>query len=399
MDVRATTACTDDQNESNNVMTLELLLDDSQMPVVRDLKATVAENGKDVDLKWSMPDTEYTGVESFEVSESFTNDDTIDRWTNIDGDGLCPFVIDGKRWTNDDKPCAWQVFDAKTMNTLGDERLSPHSGERMLMARSVQYTTEEDMARSFDWLISPEVKGGSRVTFWLNTMSSTYTETVQIWYSATDNKIDLKNVVCDENGNPQICGSFKKLRNFTKSGDETWELCSYMLPQDAKYFALVYASYGQFAAMVDDITFSPVEPGKVSIDEFDVYVAEGDNEPSIIGNTEKTEFTHTPADMDKAVYYVVGIHKAGSEFIYSPFSNPAKAGASGVDEIEAGKFVGGGKGHVLVGGAEGDLFTLYDLEGRTIIHAVVESDRQRFSCAPGIYTARLGKGAVKIIVR
>ncbi len=398
MEVRATAQSEDDSNDTNDTEIVEFVLHDSSMPVVRDLKASV--DNKGVNLTWSEPDAYYKGLESFELAESFTNNETIDRWTNIDGDGKAPFVIDGKRWKNDDAPCAWTVYDARSMKTLDNDRLSPRTGDRMLIARSIQYADYEEPSRSFDWLISPEVKGGSRVSFWLNTISSTYTETVQLWYSTTDNQIDLEKITTDKDGNPLTCGSFKKLQNFTKSGEETWEFCSAQLPAEAKYFAFVYASYGQFAAMIDDITFSPVDPGKVSIEAYDVLVSTDGNEPEFIGTVDSPGFTHTTnGDVSKLTYYVKTVHNAGNEFIYSPLSNPAKADASGVNEIENGKYVIGGKGHILVGGATGDTFILYDMEGRTLVNTTITSDRQSVACQAGIYTAKLGNSTVKLIVR
>ena len=128
-------------------------------------------------------------------------------------------------------------------------------------------------------------------------------------------------------------------------------------------------------------------------------MAEGWNEPQIIGSTETPGFHHDPKNAKTPVYYVKSIHQAGDEFIYSPLSNPAILDPTGVGEIAADQFVGGGKGHVLVGGATGEKFALYDLEGRVIVNTVITSDRQSFSCPAGIYTARLGEGAFKIILR
>lgn len=398
IDVRATVIANEDGNSKNDSQSIEVLLYDSFTPIVRDLKVKKNDDGT-ADLTWSAPANDYPQIESFELAESFVSNEMIDRWTNVDGDGKAPFAIDGLRWTNDDKASAWQVFDARLKNTLDEPRLSPRTGDRMLIARSIQYTENEQPTRSFDWLISPEVKPGTPVSFWYNTISSSYTETLNVWYSTTTPTLDLDNIVVDENGNPIECGAFKKLRNFTKSGSETWEQCEFMLPADAKYFAIVYASYGQYAAMIDDIKFSPVDPGKIAIDGYDVFMAEGWNEPQIIGSTETPGFHHDPKNAKTPVYYVKSIHQAGDEFIYSPLSNPAILDPTGVGEIAADQFVGGGKGHVLVGGAEGETFALYDLEGRVIVNTVITSDRQSFSCPAGIYTARLGEGAVKIIVR
>lgn len=399
-ELRATTTCPDDDNPKNDSKTVDVNLYDHAMPIVRDLQAVQDENTEEVTLTWSKPDAQYKSIESFELAPSFEISEVIDRFTNIDGDGKEPFTIDGKRWANDDKPCGWQVYDAAAMNTKDDERLSPLSGDRMLIARSIAYADSQEPTRSFDWLISPEVVGGTSISFWMNILSTTYTETIQLWESNSDNTIDLSNIVCDENGNPRSCGSFTFTRNFTKSGEESWENCATTLKPDTKYFALVYASYGQFAAMVDDLRFTPVDKGEVSIDGYDVFIVENPGaELEIIGTTEEPGFTHKPVAGTSPTYYVKTIHQANSEYIYSPLSNPASISATGVGELEAGQYIGGGKGQILVGGAEGVKFTLYDLEGRILKNITLDSDRVVIPAAAGIYTARLGEAAVKIIVR
>ena len=399
-ELRATATCPDDENDKNDSKIVEVNLYDHSMPIVRDLKADRAENSEEVNLSWSKPDASYKNIESFELAPAFQISDTIDRFINIDGDGKTPFTIEGKRWTDDNKPCGWQVYDARAMNSLDDERLSALTGDRMLIARSIAYADTEEPTRSFDWLISPEVVGGTSVSFMMNILSTTYTETIQLWVSTTDNTIDLSNIVCDANGNPRECGSFKHVQNFTKSGSESWEVCAAMLASDVKYFALVYASYGQFAAMVDDLRFTPAEKSEVAIDGYDIYVAENaGDEPQIIGTVNVPGFVHTPAAGTAPTYYVKTIHNAGGEYIYSPLSNPASVGASGVGELEAGQYIGGGKGQILIGGAEGVKFTLYDLEGRVLRSVVLDSDHVVIPCAAGIYTARLGENAVKIVVR
>ena len=401
LEVRASATCPNDQNNRNNDCTVEFVLTDCQVPVVRDLKAVRAENGQDVELTWSQPDNDYPELESFEMILPLSINDNLGRFQNVDLDGLEPFTLTQKRWANDDKPCAWVAFNDVDFGTSSDPRLCARTGDQALIARSVAYDqTTEEPKRSFDWLISPEVVSGSEVSFWLNTLSVDYTETVQIWYSSTDTLLDPDNIVTDENGNPRECGSFKWIRNFTKSGAETWEQCTQTLPADAKYFAIVYASYGQFGAVIDDLVFEEKTPSKINIDSYNVYCSIDGGDPEEVG-TELTDthFTHKTTDKTANTYYVVTNVFDEERYFRSAFSNPASVSATGVDEITSGVEVGAGNGRIIVAGARGLNLSLYDIDGRVVINKTVTSDRQTFLCDAGVYLANVGGRTFKLIVR
>lgn len=413
MEVRATTTCEGDQNATNNMMTVEFLLKDNTLPVVRDLTAKRHENGHDAVLEWSEPDTAEKNFESFEAVQSFGGVGQLGRWLNVDLDGKAPFVIDANvRWPGDDSAeNAWIVFDCEAMGTMSDARLFPHTGKRVLMARSVAYNQEggEEPSRSAEFLVSPEVKGGSKVSFWINTLSTQYPETFEVWYSTTGTNLDLTTATYNEPTSDGIpgamisCGDFKRVPKnavFTKSGSETWEQVETTLPEDAKYFAIVYASFGDFAGMVDDIEFEAANPGKQAIDSYDVYVSYEGRDPEFIGTSDTPGFTHKLSYDAAAIYYVKTVVANGSEYFNSALSNPAFVDGTGVDSVEASSIlIGGAKGHVLVDGAEGLEFALYDLEGRLVSMTVIESSRQAIPATAGIYIARVGNTAAKVIIR
>lgn len=404
MSVRASATCPNDDNVGNNECAVDFLLYDSQIPVVRDLTAVRAENGQDVNLSWSKPDTTFPELDSFEMNAALDNTDVIGRWINTDLDGKVPFVLENKRFEGDDQPCAWMVVNHDDFNTASDDRLSAHTGKQMLLARSVAYDQEsEKPTRNYDWLISPEVDGGNTVSFWFNTLSSSYTETLQIYYSTTDTMLDPDNIIDDgtENKNPRGCGSFKWLCNFTKSGEETWEQCEFTLPEDAKYFAIVYASYGQFGALIDDIRFKERHTSQIDLDSYDVLCSVNDAEPTVVGiDIQNTSWTHKTTDQTKNTYYVVSKVFDVDRYYTSARSNPVTVAATGVGTITDGNvFVGGGKGRILVGGAEGKTLNLYDVDGRAVKNIDITSGRQSFTCNAGVYIAKVGNSTFKVVVR
>lgn len=385
MSVRATIMDDQDQIASNNVRTTSFLLQDNVIPVVHDLKGEwTDEDHRTVTLNWSAPEATYGGFESFESIPSFQNTGTIADWLNIDMDGKEQFTIQNASWAGSDKPSAWTVFNAEEAGTMNEERLSPHSGTQMLIARAIAYTEGVDQPeQNHDWLISPEVVGGTKVTFWMNIISSTYPETVAIYYSTTDREVT----------------SFKKGRNFTKSGGELWEENTWTLPADARYFALVYESWGTFAAMIDDITYTPADKSSWDLKSYDIWreaagkyicVAEGLTSTSWIDE----------APVDNATYYVVVKADRGEGEYESPRSNPAKVdGDSGIDSIAEGGVIGSGRGFIFVGGYEGQPVSVYSLDGRKVAAVSAAADREEIRVAPGVYTVSAGATRVKVLVK
>ena len=405
MDVRASIKAVEDQNIKNDEMTLAFDLADSDMPVVRDLAAKRLDNGQDVQLSWSAPDNSRSNIESFETYEAFAVKDKIGAFKNVDIDGKAPFVlgVESMRWKDDDKPCAWTVINAEALNTLDYAYFSPRSGKRMLLGRSVGYDMDSGEAptRSGDFLISPEIVGGTDVTFHMHVLDNEYTETIQVWYSTTDDNVNAADYPTDDqNTAPRECGSFKWLKNFSVKAEADWIKCTATLPADAKYFAIVYGSFGQFGAVIDDIEFTPAQPQKLDIIGYDIYRAYGDGEPEIVvPDVTDTKYIHKPGNDMAATYYVVSVAQDNSEYFYSPLSNPAFVDGSGINELGAGQSILGAKGYVIVSGGNALPFTLSDLQGRVLVNTVLTADVQKVPCEAGIYMAKLGEATVKIIVR
>ncbi|MDE7160917.1 MAG: hypothetical protein K2O24_08780 [Muribaculaceae bacterium] len=382
MQVRATIESDDDQIQANNVEVTPFMLTDCVVPTVRDLAASASENGK-VNLTWSRPDTSYGDFESFEKIPTFGVTDVINGWLNVDRDGLPEFPIEALRWEGDDKPCAWTVFDAEEKGTMSDERMAPRSGSQMLIARSVMYNEGVDEpVQNSDWLISPEVVGGTVVDFWLNTISSQYSETVAIYYSTTDR-------------NPE---SFVKGRNFTKTGSESWEHVKWTLPEDAKYFALVYESWGTFAAMIDDITFTPAAKSQWTVNSYDIWHF-ADDQLSLVAEGVLTEGAEVDSRKD-GLYYVTVNADRGEGVFASPLSNGVFVASSGIEGVEAGDgVIGAGRGFIFIGGHAGERIEIYALDGRLVAAVANAADRETIDLPAGLYTVKAGRAAAKVLVK
>ncbi len=397
MELRAIAQATNDQNPDNNEATAEFIIYDNVIPTVHDLSAR--REGSSVTLEWSQPTASDDMPESFEALSPFAITDRIGVWQNVDLDGLVPFCIDGARWQNDNQPCGWTVYDAVEQGTMNNDRLSPRSGTQMLIARSCEYDDGEQPSQNSDWLISPAVNGGSKVAFWMNCISDQFPETVQIWYSTTGTTLDIDNAKRDTNGQMYECGDFVKLRNFTKSGEETWEYCEATLPSEARYFALVYASYGDFAAMIDDISYSPSESVARTVDSYDILFRPDDGKLLTVAGGIKT-IGHVLDDAPyRGTYYVVANVADNGTLFRGALSNPASVDGSGVEYVDGSLYVGAGHGRVLIGGAEGEAYVISDMSGRVISSGRVESDRFTVEVPAGILAVTVGVRTVKLTVR
>lgn len=381
MEVRA--RLTDpDQVSGNDERSASFVLFDNVMPVVTDLSGKDSEGG--VSLSWSRPDLSYGGMESFEATPAFEIVDSMNGWLLVDRDGKEQFSINGLGWDGDDQPSSWVVFDAEAMGTLSDERLCPHTGTRMLIARSIAYDEgSESPTQNSDWLISPEVVGGTVVDFWMNTISSTYSETVAIYYSTTDR-------------DPE---SFVKGRNFTKSGSEAWEHLSWTLPADARYFAFVYESWGTFAAMIDDIIYTPVSKSEWTLESYDVWRAARVGEAMPVATGVKGEsYLDTCVPEGNQIYYVTVNASRGDGVFASPLSNPAVVETSGIGAVDGSSAIGAGRGYVLVCGHEGETVGVFSADGLCLV-SVTASDRELIRLEPGIYIVAAGSDRVTVRVR
>lgn len=389
----ATVSATDDEVTHNDSMSTEIQVNSGIAPSVGDLTAEWVDiNEEDaVLLKWSEPSMTYGGYDSFEFIEPFAVTEEMGMWRNLDLDKRDPFRIAGLDWPHDREPVAWQPIDAEYLGIMQDDRLCPHSGTMYLMARSISVDIDagEEPVQSNDWLISPEVIGGTQVTFWYGTVTPAYPEYVELWVSSTDN-------------NPE---SFQKQRTFSKSGDESWEEVRVMLPEDARYFALVYRSYDSLGAMIDDIAFTPARLETWQLDHYSVLRSVAGNAPAQIGTvSDVTCWTDDLTDLQGAdaselTYHVRTAVKTAGSFREGPLSNAARLRYSSVDDIRQLEGISGGRGVIIAEGLGGETLSVYATDGKHLLSVNLTSDRERVAVEPGVYVVKCGNAMGKIYVK
>lgn len=412
MSVRATVSCDGDHIDHNNSKEAEFILLDHTLPLVRDLSAEWADdNRKAVNLTWTQPNTAMSGTESFEALPAFQITNQIGQWTNIDVDKKVPFVIENVSWEGNNLPQGWTVINHDYTNTKDDDRFAAHSGNQFLLARTPEYydISQSGEAAAEDWLISPEVKGGQTVKFWMNCLDpASYTETITIMYSTTDANIDMDGMTEIPNALPNgksdyTSGSFRLLCHFSKYGADSWEPLEFKLPEDAKYFAFVYRSKGMFGAMIDDIEFEPANEGNWDLDSYEVVRNLDGTDRTIATGLQTPGYVDTDNDGFAAEYFVATRYKSGGTTFLSPKGNGAAVDGknpSSVDNIFGeNTFVGGTKGYIFFGGLTGQEAAVFSSDGKMLKKMTIASDRELHNFDKGVYLVKIGKNTVKVIVK
>lgn len=223
-----------DEDATNDMAEQQVTVRLSETPVVTSLAAHAVNGG--VILSWQQPVLNKTVVSSFEDDEAFSYGENIDGFTNYDGDGKTVCKFSQLTMPNETLPKAFMVVNPKQINATD---LDAHTGNQYLMAICPDIEGNEYPAAD-DWLISPEVRGGSVFSFWMDIINEKYPESVLVKYSSTDMQPSSFKTV--DNGS---------ILKFKKG----WQKYEFTLPEDAKYVAINYVSQDRFGILVDDIKY------------------------------------------------------------------------------------------------------------------------------------------------
>lgn len=293
-----------DDIAANNSAQASISVVEAETPVVSDLAAEYDKTAPNkARLQWSQPDLTKPMTESFEDIKSFYYGDEYATFTGVDGDGKDVFIFSDNDMPNQGEAKSWLTIDDREL--ARPEGLEAHSGNKYLMAICPYADKNVPAVAADDWLISSEVKAGSRISFWSKIISESYPETFRVMYSTTDT--DTK--------------SFKELKSETISR-LGWKQFAYILPADAKYFAINYVSKDKFGFIVDDIRHMPLT-STYNVTSYNIY-----RNGTKVGSTSQLvwdDAEHTIGDT-----YTVTAVVDGEEM---PHSNVAIAAESGVTLI------------------------------------------------------------------
>lgn len=252
----------DEKLYNNKTNTSAMKVASSGFKGIDDLTATV--NNNIVNLKWEALNNNTEISEKEPVTDgaedyvSFSISDFGD-WKLYDGDGQATYAAIGTMsYPNKYMPMAWQIWAPEEISLSGI--WTPLTGKHCFIswAATGQYTDGGSAdPKNDDWLISPPVKGGTKLSFYASIGTNLYEmpELLDIYVSYSDNNPD----------------SFEKLARAEVNAFGEWESFSFDLPQDVQYFAIRYVSALNFAVMVDDITYTPSDGSLPEVVGYNIY--------------------------------------------------------------------------------------------------------------------------------
>ncbi len=365
-----------DGNPDNNSIADMLTVWVQEEYVVRDLKASRDNDSDNVTLNWSSPAADY-GIMYADNLESWNMDSQIGLFTNYDGDKLPTMMFIGASYPGMGLPKAWQVFDYEDAGF--DYRYAGYLGTAKSL---IVFGPGDGKTKADDWLISPEIKGGTDLTFYIRPLHFAYgPETVEILTSASG----------------QAPEDFRHLTDYvTQEGDPEatpyWEEVEAKLPEDARYFAIRYVSRNIFGLQLDDVIYTPAQGWE---DEISYSVIR--NGETIASGVKETSFTD---NYPEAATYHVAAEKAYGGL--HPLSNRAMVEVSaGVGETTARDFiVTSSPGAITVKGAQNLRLSVVASDGTVVYTTDNAAPTEIISLSTGVYIVTAdGHSPVKTIVR
>lgn len=340
-----------------------------------------AKGGDVVALSWEAPaSTEIadSSTDDFEAYENFIIDG-IGDWKVYDGDGTPTAYFSGPEIPNAYSPKAWQIWAPEEAGFSIEkfEMLRPHSGTKYLACWAASDGVSQILPND-DWLISPEVVGGTDVTFWYRMPNEgSDPQKFEILYSITDQEPE----------------NFTLLDSDAISFGTNWYFFEYTLPADARYFAIRSCSSGSYTvAFLDDLTYTPYFGSTTEL-TFEGYNVYRDDE-LIASKVTDTRFDDASAAAGNHVYNVTTVWKEGE----SNYSNSASAASSGIAGVADGVNVYTVNGGIVVMGADGLSVEVIAPAGYRVFGRIAGA-AERIDVSAGIYFVKVGGRTYRVIVK
>ncbi len=346
---------------------------------------TAESNQNDIVIDWEapvLPTADQATVEGVEGYDAFILD-YIGNWITYDGDGLGAGKLTGlPEFPNTGKNQAFQVWNPSLLEGVTPEaypHLQPRSGNQCFVSWYANVSIDGATPYNNDYLISPEVKGGTDVSFYIQRINPNLTgETYEIMYSSTTQEPD----------------QFKKI--VEKEAPADWEKVSVTLPDDARYFAIRYTASLKTGILVDDISYtSGLYALKVS--GYNIFRNGLKLNSDLL--TETTYIDHDLPD-GKYGYQVSVLYNRGE----SKASFPIYVGhhTGGLEDLKADsdsgvKFIVDGNKLTISTLNPGEV-VIYSIDGKTI-HSGILQDTHTYYLPAGVYMVTINGMNKKIIIQ
>lgn len=382
-----------DNKEINDSMTKNFTVAKGVIPVVTDLTAQEIKFDE-VTLAWTPLVVSNQVVDSFEDVTPFELDDATDmigQFKRVDGDGSIVYGSQAQKFAEIPGaygPSSFLCWSQKQVDEiLGSAgTFEAKTGDQFLIAFCPAPETEGAApVAADDWLISPEVTGGTDFSFSIRPITYQYgAEVIEVMYSAGSDKPE----------------DFKVLESLEVTGDPqatstTWHDYTFSLPADAKYFAIHYVSKDIFGIMIDDIAYAPAG-SSAKLKGYDIY-----RDGAVIAPAAPCEDgTYTDSTVEENAVYTYMVMPVLSDGLLGLESNSLTIRTTGVDGIVAGsKAVYAKAGAIVVNGYEGEAVAVVSADGKVVASDAHASASKTFTVGSGVYVVKAGKDVVKLIVK
>lgn len=369
-----------DGNLANNKsQTVKAKVYPSFYPTPSGLSAS-EENGTAL-LSWEAPELPAAEqiTDGAEDYESFIIDN-IGQWITYDGDQkLSGRDITLPNWPNSEINQAFIVWAPTELEGFDSENCAnylPYEGNKCFLvwlANLWDWDTFEPPTND-DWLISPEVSGGTQLSFMVKGISDVdmEDETYQIMYSAAGTAVEDFTVLKDGVAKAQ------------------WEEVKVDLPADANYFAIHYNATDQMGLMVDNVSYVPVT-SSLKLQGYNVF-RNGQKLNSELVKT--TDYTDAELPEGEVVYRVAAVYDRGTSNASEPYSLVRSGLGNLGHEACSFRVVAGS---LLVDAPESVRLRVYSIDGKAVLTATV-SGSESYALPGGFYIVELGGRTFKIAI-
>ena len=364
-----------DEYPDDNVKSLTLHVSQPDLPVITDLTGTCDASLQNVTLTWSEPLlVPETTVDDMESYEGFILEQ-IGEYVLIDGDGLGTYGLSGVTFPNAYSPMAFMVWSPAEANIEAPNFL-PYSGSKCL----ISFASEPDGsgAGNDDWLISPEIVGGTELSFYAAIADAQYPESFEVLYSTTTQDRDAFTVLSAE-----------------MKATQSWEQFTYTLPADAKYFAIHYNAIDAFALMIDDLSYVKASSVvDITLMGYNVYLNGSKLTETPIAETTYNYTSETPAS--ELSFNVTVVYDEGESLM----SN-TKTFTSGVTDVKSlGMKAYGVDGAIKIENVEGHMVSIYTTEGKLLRSLKATDNSINVPVNRGVYVVKVDeKASAKVQVK
>ncbi|MDE6526487.1 MAG: hypothetical protein K2L75_04455, partial [Muribaculaceae bacterium] len=373
--VAAKVIYTIDLDMADNSFEAFLPVEANEHPVATGLKGSATDHA--VALSWTAPEvssepTVKTVAESFEDWEAYTTSAPENSgWIFIDADGGGQYGFNGH---NGNTKFAAIIGENYTPS-YGNSFTVPDGSKALVMTKPYSYGGSND-----NWVILPEVKGGTEFSF---STSATHS-----WNTATDN---IEVYYSMGSTDPE---EFLRVSRFEV---KTWEWRQYSFTLPAAARRVAFRTNGKMendAIAIDAVSYC-VEDAPVVLTGYNVY-----RNHVKVGSTDAATAEYfdavTALARETRSYYVTAVYDKGESM---PSESVDVDLSTGVDNIAAGTgtiSVSVSGRAITVTGAEGLSVIIADAAGRTVFATARADESLSVDVAPGVYIVKAGDKAIKV---